>query len=208
QRDLDKYNSTLWLSSLIIVGMVLLVTLLRYVRKKIIIDWYKWLNIHVLEKYLSNQAYYKINFKSDIDNPDQRLSQEIEPITSIGVRFSSSLLEKSLEMVSALIILWIVSSQIAIYLVIYTIIGNLIAVYLNQAINKVNQEELAFKADFAYCLTHVRNHAESIAFFQGEDEELNIIKRRFNNVLKTAERRLNLERGQDAFGRAYQSAIS
>ena len=208
QKDLDKYNSTLWLSSLIIVGMVLLVTLLRYVRKKIILDWYKWLNIHVLEKYLSNQAYYKINFKSDIDNPDQRLSQEIEPITSIGLRFSSSLLEKSLEMGSSLIILWIVSSQIAIYLVIYTIIGNLIAIYLNQAINKVNQEELAFKADFAYCLTHVRNHAESIAFFQGEDEELNIIQRRFNNVLKTAERRLNLERGQDAFGRAYQSAIS
>ena len=208
QRDLDKYNSTLWVSSLIIVGMVLLVTLLRYVRKKIILDWYKWLNLHVVEKYLSNQAYYKINFKSDIDNPDQRLSQEIEPITSIGLRLSSSLLEKSLEMGSSLIILWTVSSQITIYLVIYTIVGNLIAVYLNQGINKVNQEELAFKADFAYCLTHVRNHAESIAFFQGEDEELNIIKRRFNNVLKTAERRLNLERGQDAFGRAYQSAIS
>ena len=208
QRDLDKYNSTLWVSCLIVVGMVLLVTLLRYVRKRIILDWYKWLNLHVVEKYLSNQAYYKINFQSDIDNPDQRLSQEIEPITSMGVRLSSSLLEKSLEMGSSLIILWTVSSQIAIYLVIYTIVGNLIAVYLNQGINKVNQEELAFKADFAYCLTHVRNHAESIAFFQGEDEELNIIKRRFNNVLKTAERRLNLERGQDAFGRAYQSAIS
>ena len=208
QRDLDKYNSTLWVSCLIVVGMVLLVTLLRYVRKRIILDWYKWLNLHVVEKYLSNQAYYKINFQSDIDNPDLRLSQEIEPITSMGVRLSSSLLEKSLEMGSSLIILWTVSSQIAIYLVIYTIVGNLIAVYLNQGINKVNQEELAFKADFAYCLTHVRNHAESIAFFQGEDEELNIIKRRFNNVLKTAERRLNLERGQDAFGRAYQSAIS
>lgn len=208
QRDLDKYNSTLWVSPLIIVGMVLLVTLLRYVRKRIILDWYKWLNLHVVEKYLSNQAYYKINFKSDIDNPDQRLSQEIEPITSMGLRLSCSLLEKSLEMGSSLIILWTVSSQITIYLVIYTILGNLIAVYLNQGINKVNQEELAFKADFVYCLTHVRNHAESIAFFQGEDEELNIIKRRFNNVLKTAERRLNLERGQDAFGRAYQSAIS
>lgn len=208
QRDLDKYNSTLWVSSFIIIGMVLLVTLLRYVRKKIILEWYKWLNIHVLEKYLSNQAYYKINFKSDIDNPDQRLSQEIEPITSMGLRLSSSLLEKSLEMGSSLIILWIVSSQIAIYLVIYTIVGNFIVIYLNQKINKVNQEELAFKADFAYCLTHVRNHAESIAFFQGEDKELNIIQRRFNNVLKTAERRLNLERGQDAFGRAYQSAIS
>ncbi len=208
ERDLDKYNSTLWLSSLIILVMVILITFLRYVRKKITLDWYKWLNNHILEKYLSNQAYYKINFQSDIDNPDQRLSQEIEPIASSALRFSTALLEKVLEMGSALIILWTVSPAIAIYLIIYTIIGNLIAVYLNQAINIVNQQELAFKADFAYCLTHVRNHAESIAFFQGEKEELNIIQRRFNNVLKTAERRLSLEKGQDAFGRAYQSAIS
>lgn len=207
EKNLSKYNSTLWLSFVILVLIVLLVTLLKYVRKKIALDWYKWLNNSILEKYLSNQAYYKINFQSEIDNPDQRLSQEIEPITSSALRFSSTFLEKVLEIGSSLIILWTISSEIAIYLVIYTIIGNLIAVYLNQEINKINQEELEFKADFAYCLTHVRNHAESIAFFHGEDEELNIIQRRFNNVVKTAERRLNFERGQDAFGRAYQSAI-
>ncbi|MCC5634812.1 ATP-binding cassette domain-containing protein [Nostoc sp. CHAB 5844] len=207
ERNLDKYNSTLWLSSLIVVTIVILVTSLRYVRKKITLDWYKWLNNHILEKYLNNQAYYKINFQSNIDNPDQRLSQEIEPITSNALNFSTTFLEKVLEMGSSIIILWTISGEIAIYLVIYTIIGNLVAVYLNQALNKINQEELAFKADFAYCLTHVRNHAESIAFFQGEEEELNIIQRRFNNVLTTAERRMNWERGQDAFGRAYQSAI-
>ncbi|MBW4612642.1 MAG: ATP-binding cassette domain-containing protein [Desmonostoc vinosum HA7617-LM4] len=207
ERDLDKYNSTLWLSSLIVVAVVLLVTSLRYVRKKIVIDWYKWLNNHILKKYFSNQAYYKINFKSDINNPDQRIAQELEPIASNALMFSATFLEKILEMASSIIIIWSISSQIAIYLVIYTIIGNLVAVYLNQELNKINQEELEFKADFAYCLTHVRNHAESIAFFQGEAEELNIIQRRFDNVLKIAERKLNWERGQDAFGRAYQSAI-
>ncbi|MBX9254025.1 ABC transporter ATP-binding protein/permease [Desmonostoc muscorum CCALA 125] len=208
ERDIDKYNSTLLVSTLFILATVLSVTFLRYVRKKIIIDWYKWLNNYILEKYLSNRAYYKINFKSDIDNPDQRLSREIEPIVSNALRLSSTFLEKILGMLSSLIILWTISSQIAIFLVVYTIIGNFVAVYLNQELNKINQEELQFKADFAYCLTHVRNHAESIAFFQGEEEELNIIERRFNNVLKNAERRLNWERGQDAFGRAYQSAIS
>lgn len=207
EKSLEKYNTTLLPSCLILLGMVLLITSLRYVRKKVTLDWYKWLNSHILEKYFSNQAYYKINFKSDIDNPDQRLSQEIEPITSSALRFSTTLLEKVLEMGSALLILYTVSRDITIYLIIYTIIGNLVAVYLNQTINKVTQEEIAFKADFAYCLTHVRNHAESIAFFQGEEEELNIIQRRFNNVLATAERRLNLERGQDAFSKAYQSAI-
>lgn len=208
EKDLSKYLGTLWISTLLIVVITLLVALSRYVRKKIALDWYKWLNNNIIEKYLSNQAYYKINFQSNIDNPDQRLSQEIEPITSSALRFSVTFLEKILEMISFVIILWTISTEIAIYLVIYTIVGNFVAVYLSQELNKINQEELEFKADFNYCLTHVRNHAESIAFFQGEEEELNIIQRRFNNVLTCAERRLNWERGQDTFNRAYQSAIT
>ncbi len=208
ERDLSKYINTLWVSSLFIIAITLLVGFSKFLRKKIALDWYKWLNNHILEKYFRNQTYYQINFKSDIDNPDQRLSQEIEPITNNALRFSATFLEKTLEMISFIIILWTISQQIAIYLVIYTIVGNLIAVYLTQELNKINQEQLEFQADFNYCLTHVRNHAESIAFFQGEEQELKIIERRFNNVLKNAERRLNWERGQDIFNRAYQSAIS
>ena len=207
-RDISKYISTLWVSSLFIVLITLLVGFSGFIRKKIALSWYKWLNNHILEKYFRNQTYYKINFKSGIENPDQRLAQEIEPITNNALRFSATFLEKTLEMISFIIILWTISQQIAIYLVIYTIIGNFVAVYLNQELNKINQEQLEFKADFNYCLTHVRNHAESIAFFQGEEQELKIIERRFNNVLKNAERRINWERGQDIFNRAYQSAIS
>ena len=110
-------------------------------------------------------------FKSDINNPDQRISQEIEPITSNALRFSATFLEKVLQMITFLIVFWTISQQITIYLVVYTIAGNLIAIYLTQELNKINQEELEFKADFNYCVTHVRNHAESIAFFQGEDQE-------------------------------------
>ncbi|MCF4967879.1 ABC transporter ATP-binding protein/permease [Nostoc sp. CMAA1605] len=208
ERNLEKYLNTIWISILFIVVTVLLSAFSKYIKKKIAIDWYKWLNNHILTKYFSNQAYYKINFKSNIANPDQRIAQEIEPITINAIRFSTTFLEKFMDMIAALVILWTISQQITIYLVIYTIVGNFIAVFLSQELAKINREELAFKADFNYCLTHVRNHAESIAFFQGESEEINIIQRRFENVLKNAERRLNWERGQDIFNSAYQSAIS
>ncbi|MFM6158329.1 MAG: ABC transporter transmembrane domain-containing protein, partial [Sphaerospermopsis kisseleviana] len=208
EKNLEKYLGTLWISVLFIVVTVLLVAFSKYIRKKIAMDWYKWLNNHILTKYLSNQAYYKINFKSKITNPDQRIAQEIEPITINALRFSTTFIEKLMDMIAAVIILWTISSQVAIYLIVYTIVGNILAIFLSQELAKINREELAFKADFNYCLTHVRNHAESIAFFQGETEELNIIKRRFENVLKNSERRLNWERGQDIFNSAYQSAIS
>ncbi|MEH1970992.1 ABC transporter ATP-binding protein/permease [Nostoc sp.] len=204
------YSQFIEILSVNIVGLVLVTFLVgfsKFVRKKIALDWYKWLNNQTLDKYLSNRAYYKINFRSDVDNPDQRLSQEIEPVTSSALNFSATFLEKVLEMATFLIIMWSISQQIALILVGYTIIGNLVAVYLNQNLNKINQEGLVFKAEYNYALSHVRNHAESIAFFQGEKQESNIIQRRFNNLIKNIESKISWERGTEIFSRGYQSVI-
>ncbi|MEH2439355.1 ABC transporter ATP-binding protein/permease [Nostoc sp.] len=207
EKNFDKFVETVSLYGAALVCVTLLVGFTKFIRKKIALDWYEWLNNHTLEKYFGNRAYYKINFKSDIDNPDQRLSQEIEPITRSALNFSATLLEKTLEMMTFLVILWSISQFVAVALVAYTIIGNVIAVYLTQELNKINQEELEFKADYAYALTHVRNHAESIAFFQGEKQELNIIQRRFSNLLKSAKRKINWEKNKDIFSRGYQAVI-
>ncbi len=207
EKDYSKFLNTI---SIYAAGLVL-VTLLggfsKFVRKEIALDWYKWLNNQTLDKYLSNRAYYKINFRSDIDNPDQRLSQEIEPVTSSALNFSATFLEKILEMATFLIIVWIISRQIAVILLVYTIIGNFIAAYLNQELGKINQEEIEFQANYNYCLTHVRNHAESIAFFRGEKQELNIIESRFVKIVKNTKSKINWERGRDIFSRGYQAVI-
>ncbi|MBD6615666.1 ABC transporter ATP-binding protein/permease [Komarekiella sp. 'clone 1'] len=204
------YSSFLQTISLFAVGLfcvTLLVGFSKFVRKKIALDWYQWLNNHILEKYLRNRAYYKINFKSDIDNPDQRLAQEIEPVTRTFFSFSTTLLEKVLEMMIFLAILWSISKFVASVLLVYTIIGNLIALYLTQELNKINQEKLQVEADYNYSLTHVRNHAESIAFFQGENQESNIIGRRFSQVIKNVQRKINWERNEEIFNRGYQALI-
>ncbi|AVH62580.1 ABC transporter ATP-binding protein/permease [Nostoc sp. 'Peltigera membranacea cyanobiont' N6] len=207
EKDYSKFTYTISLYAVGLVLITLLVGFTKFIRKRISLDWYQWLNNHILNKYLSNRAYYKINFKADIDNPDQRLSQEIEPITSSALSFSATLLEKALEMVTFLIVVWSISQQIAVALLIYTIIGNLIAVFLNKELIKINQAELESKADYSYCLTHVRNHAESIAFFQGEKQELNIIERRFSILIKNIKEKINWERNQAIFNRGYRATI-
>ncbi len=207
EKDYSKFINII---SFYAAGLVLVTLLLgfsRFVRKQIALDWYKWLNNQILDKYLSDRAYYKINFKTDIGNPDQRLSQEIEPITINALNFSATFLEKVLEMISFAIIIWSISQQIAVALVIYTIIGNFIALYLNQGLNSINQVEIESKADYNYCLTHVRDHAESIAFFRGEKQELNIIERRFSKLITNIKRKIDWERNRDIFNRGYQVVI-
>ncbi|MHC5594455.1 MAG: ABC transporter ATP-binding protein/permease [Nostoc sp.] len=207
EKDLTKFFQALSVYGAALVLATLLTGFSKFIRKTIALDWYEWLNNYILEKYLSNRAYYKINFRSDVDNPDQRLSQEIEPITRIALSFSATCLEKVLEMMTFLIILWSISKVVAVILVSYTIVGNCIAIYLGQEVNKINQEELEFEAEYSYSLTHVRNHAESIAFFQGESQEENIIMRRFSNILNNTKRKINWERSQDLFSSGYQVAI-
>ncbi|MEH2092091.1 ABC transporter ATP-binding protein/permease [Nostoc sp.] len=207
QKEISKfYDALLLYGSALILG-TLLSGFSRLVRKKIALDWYQWLNNQILSKYLNNRAYYKINFTSNIDNPDQRLSQEIEPIASNALSFSATLLEKILEMTAFLLVLWSISQSVALILVTYTVIGNFIAVYLTQELNKINREELEARADYTYCLTHLRTHAESVAFFRGEKQESNIIARRFSNLIKNAKRKIDWERNSEIFNRGYQSVI-
>ena len=207
EKDASQFASTLIVYAIGLICVTLLAGFTKDIRKKIALDWYQWLNTQILEKYFSNRAYYKINFQSDIDNPDQRLAQEIEPIATNAISFSATFLEKSLEMLTFLAVVWSISRQIAIPLLFYTIIGNFIAAYLNQELSKINQAQLESKADYNYALTHVRTHAESIAFFRGEKEELNIIQRRFKEVVNDTKNKINWEKGNEIFSRGYRSVI-
>jgi vitamin B12/bleomycin/antimicrobial peptide transport system ATP-binding/permease protein len=207
EKDFDKFFDNLLIYGAALICVTILVGLSKFVRKKIALDWYEWLNNRILAKYFSERAYYQINFKSDIENPDQRLAQEIEPIPRSALSFSATFLEKGLEMIIFLIIVWSISQFVAICLIVYTIVGNAIAIYLTQELNNITQEELECKADYSYGLTHVRNHAESIAFFRGENQELKIVQRRFSNLLKSANRKIDWERNKDIFSRGYQAII-
>lgn len=207
EKDASQFASTLTVYAIGLICVTLLAGFTKDIRKKIALDWYQWLNTQIVEKYFSNRAYYKINFQSDIDNPDQRLAQEIEPIATNAISFSATFLEKSLEMLTFLVVVWSISRQIAIPLMFYTIIGNFIAAYLNQELSKINQAQLQSKADYNYALTHVRTHAESIAFFRGEKEEQNIIQRRFQEVINDTKNKIKWEKGNEIFSRGYRSVI-
>lgn len=207
EKNLPVFNNMLILYCFTLLGVIFFTGFSKFFRKLIALDWYQWININILQQYFSNRAYYKINFQSEIENPDQRLAQEIEPIARTTINFGATCLEKIMEMVVFMVILWSISQTIAIILIICTVLGNIIAAYLSDRLNKINQEKLEVEANYNYALTHVRTHAESIAFFRGETQELNIIQRRFNEVIDKTFTKIDWEKNQELFKRAYQATI-
>lgn len=208
QKDLASFLRLLLIYVITLASSAMLAGFAQFSRKKISLEWYKWLNNYILDKYFRNRAYYQVNFQSDIDNPDQRISQEIEPIPKLAMELAFVGLEKIIEMIIFIGILWTISKFLAIIMIVYAIAGNIIASILGKELTQINSDQLERKADYSYSLTHVRNHAESIAFFQGETQELNLVQRKFISFLQSSERLIGWQRNYQLFTNGYQSIIN
>ncbi|MEA5581195.1 ATP-binding cassette domain-containing protein [Nodularia harveyana UHCC-0300] len=208
QRDIASFFRLLFVYSNLLIILIPLVGISKYLRKKIALDWYQFLNNYILDKYFKNRAYYRINFRTEIDNPDQRIAQEIEQIPQLATEFFLVVLERGLEIASFLVVIWTIYKPVAVIVVIYGILGNIISGYLSQRLIKINTAQLEGVADFNYSLTHVRNNAESVAFFQGEDQESDIVKRKFTKLIDAKNQMIGWLRDQQVFVTGYQSFLS
>ena len=72
-------------SLLFLVGIVLatipLISFKTYIQGKLSLCWRRWLTDRFLSGYLNNLNYYRLNFNENIDNPDQRIAEDINNFT-------------------------------------------------------------------------------------------------------------------------------
>jgi putative ATP-binding cassette transporter len=69
---------------------------------------------------------------------------------------------------------------------------------------RLNFNQLRYEADFRYSLIHVRDNTESIAFYQGEKQEIDQIAGRFRSVLKNFSLLIGWQRNLSFFTTAYR----
>src|ERR1700741_3214994 len=170
-----------------------------YLTQMLQIRWRRWLTQRFVGSWLSNRTYYRMQFASKTDNPDQRISEDLNQFTSYVLRLSLGLLTSVVTLVSFVIILWGLSGPAAIplgswgvlhipgYLVwaalIYAGIGTWLTLKIGRPLVGWNFAQQLFEADFRFSLMRVRENAESVAFYEGESAELGIFNRRFKHVI-------------------------
>lgn len=167
-------------------------TLQNYIIPKLGLLWREWLSKRLLDRYMSDRAYYQLNpndeSNAEVDNPDQRISEDARNFTGTSLDFVVGVLEALLTFFSFIIVLWSISKSLTLALIIYAIGGTTLIIFIGRKLVKLNYQQLKLEADFRYGLVHIRDNAESIAFYKGEAQESQEAQRRLGGAIQNFDR--------------------
>ena len=180
-----------------------IVALYSYVQNYLGMRWREWMTGEFLNNYFKNRNYYEIETNAQIDNPDQRIMEDVRSFTRTSLAFLLILLGSVMDLVSFTGILWSKSVLLATVVLCYSLVGTGLTVVIGRRLVRLNFNQLRFEADFRYSLVHLRDNAESIAFYQGEEPEKAHIANRFRDVLRNFGLLIGWQRNLSFFTTAY-----
>jgi vitamin B12/bleomycin/antimicrobial peptide transport system ATP-binding/permease protein len=203
-RDADRFWYSIKYCLFILIVAVPIYSFYYYVRDKLAVDWRQWITHQYLDNYFRNRAYYKLVSNAEIDNPDQRISEDINTFTQRSLYFLLIIVGELLQLIAFSSVLWTISRALVYFLIVYAFAGTLITlIFFGKVLIGLNFYQLKREADFRFSLIRIRENAESIALYRGEAQESLQVKKRFHeaflNYCKLIRWQLNLNMFQYAY---------
>jgi putative ATP-binding cassette transporter len=120
------------------------------------------------------------------DNPDQRLSEDLNNFTSDTLSLSLGLLRTVVSLVSFSVILWGVSGSIELFgitipgymfwaALIYAAVGSWLTHLIGRKLIVLSNQQQRYEADMRFSMVRIRENAESIALSDGEAERETVV---------------------------------
>ncbi len=143
----------------------------RYIEERFALLWREWMTNHLLKRYFFRRAYYYLRADEALDNPDQRIVEDVKNFTATTLSLSLITLNATVTLFAFLGVLWSISWTLVGVLMAYAIAGTVLTALIGHRLIGIHYHQYQREADLRYGLVRVRDNAESIAFFRGEPRE-------------------------------------
>ena len=208
--DRERFVRTIWMFLGVLAIFAPLAASSNYLQDKLSNYWRRWLTYDFLGRYFSNRSFYELgNFNTEIDNPDQRIAEDIKSFTAESLSFLLIIFNSIFQIIGYTALIWnippkvvifrfadpikvfnleitqIAPSILIIFLLAYATLGTLITIgVFGRKLVSINYEQLRKEANFRFGLVRIRENSESIAFYRGEAQESRKLRNFFQEVFE------------------------
>ncbi|MEY6430812.1 ABC transporter transmembrane domain-containing protein [Thioalkalicoccus limnaeus] len=179
----------------------------RYCEERLGLLWRKWLTEQALERYLKDRTYFRLHAAGDLQNPDQRIAEDIRALTATTLSFFLMLLNASLTVIAFSGVLWSISPLLFVVAMLYAATGSAMTWLLGRTLIGLNYDQLDREANFRARLVHVRENAESIALLQREGRLRIRLHDRLERLTANFQRIIEVNRNLGFFTTGYNYLI-
>lgn len=227
---LTANNVALFISSMKVFGVITTCYICTTVAKDYMMDWLgirwrNWLTKNLLARYTSGDKNF-LDLKRlspEIDNPQQRIQEDIQSFVDMTLSLSTNLLNAVLKLGTFIGTLWIVGGAFSFTLLgaSITIPGYLVWVALGFALvatgvthwigsplANIAKEKRVLEADFRKQLEWMHQEAESIALEKGERYYKQLLANQTAEIRRNDYQKLNVNSRLNAFKSFYQQTAS
>jgi vitamin B12/bleomycin/antimicrobial peptide transport system ATP-binding/permease protein len=178
----------------------------QFMQDRLALSWRDWLTRHLIHRYLSGCTFDRISAKSSIDNPDQRIAEDVHTFTGTLLSFVVMITNSALTTIAFAGVLWSISRVLLLTAILYAAVGSVFTVLLGYPLVALNSLQLKKEADLRYGLIHVREHGLPLGE-RDEPQEARRIQARLRRVVRNSRAMIGVTRNVGFFTSGYNYLV-
>lgn len=196
-KNYPVFKAQLWRFTYLALIFIVLAVYKIYLTQGLQMRWRRWMTEKFMEKWLAHQAYYHTEQQQIVDNPDQRIAEDLNVLTQYTLSLSLGLLSSLVTLFSFIDILWHVSGPMTFALgqhaitlpgymvwfaLLYAVLGSLLIWWVGKPLVMLGFNQERYEANFRFGLIRIRENNDAIALYHGEPREAQQLGDRFDTI--------------------------
>ncbi|WP_045226592.1 ABC transporter ATP-binding protein/permease [Methyloterricola oryzae] len=191
----------------VFAGSTLVSVIARFAEERLGLLWRHFITRRAVVQYLEDGTYYRLNASGDLENPDQRIAEDVRVFTTTTLSFVLMLLNSSFTVLAFSGVLWSISPLLFIVAVLYAAGGSFMTIVLGRPLVGLNYFQLDKEANFRSSLIHVRENAEALRVARREERLVERLMQRLEDLVGNLRRIIAINRNVGFFSTGYSWMI-